>query len=366
MEETLCNISAFRLLRTPPQILALCPPVPPLWADTQRRQLKEHFLFTDILRGQAHIRVKSRERNSSSNSVVAHVQTEELPSKSGVIETEQGFEYTEPLPTLLSLAQTLNEDQLLMAAYELCGNFSVFRPTPQTEELLETAYRTKQLRRADGWHRVKGIGGVRSDLWMRPPLIGVEELRKYASKTEGLRGHKKLLRVANSVSGVVSSPFEAQASMLFALSRRRGGQGFVPLSNNQQIVLDKGARRIANKECCYGDLVFDRGPNELPLIVECQGKLVHDSLDSAISDSDRTTALQSMGFEVILLTHQQIASSGNYQIISELIADKLGRVLLPKTKNQLERERKLREQIFKDWDLLALPTTRSRSTGKRI
>ena len=104
------------------------------------------------------------------------------------------------------------------------------------------------------------------------------------------RGGRRFARAAKRVTGVTASPFEVQASMLFSTQRCKGGEGFSGLANNERIPLSASARRIYGKSTCYADLLFDVPNDASPLIVECQGKVVHDDYDSAISDSDRTTA----------------------------------------------------------------------------
>lgn len=352
MEDTLCNISAFRLMNTPPQILALCPPVPPHYADRHRTQLKRHFLYTDILKPPIHVQTATRKKRFHSECIKSHLQTQDLPAGSGVLQTPFGLEYSAPLPTLLSLAQSLNDVQLMIAMYELCGSFSIFTPTPRTEEILENAYQNQQLRRRDGWRRVIGADGTKSNLWSRPPLISIDDLVHYARNSVGMRGHKRLLRVAESITGTTASPFEAQASIFLSLSRRKGGCGRAPLYNNLEITLDCSARALTGKARCYADLAIDRGPDNLPLIIECQGKLVHDNRAAAISDSERSTALQSMGYDVVFLTYQQMADPRNFETIDRLISQKLGQPYRPKTPHEREREESLRYQLLGDWEHL--------------
>ena len=96
-------------------------------------------------------------------------------------------------------------------------------------------------------------------------------------------------------------------------------KGFV---NNERISLSTSARRIYGKSTCYAGLLFDVPNGASPLIVECQGKVVHDNYDSAISDSDRTTALQQMGFTVMPLTYRQISDRGNFDTVRRMVASK--------------------------------------------
>lgn len=43
-----------------------------------------------------------------------------------------------------------------------------------------------------------------------------------------------------------------------------------------------------------------------------------------MSDSDRATALQQMGFNVMLLTYQQIADEKNFEIVKRMLFEEIG------------------------------------------
>ncbi len=92
-----------------------------------------------------------------------------------------------------------------------------------------------------GWENVKDASGNPTDLWKRPPLIELSELTEFANKIQGLRGAKSFTRAAKCITGVVASPLEVQASMLFGLSRLRGGEG-LHLTNNVEIRMTRSAR----------------------------------------------------------------------------------------------------------------------------
>ena len=70
---------------------------------------------------------------------------------------------------------------------------------------------------------------------------------------------------------------------------------------------------------------------------------------SKISDSDRTTALQAMGYPVVLMTYGQLADFDAFRVVMELIMSYLDVPLKDKTPRQQELERRLREEIFIDW-----------------
>ena len=145
MEETLCDISAFHLHRTPPQVLALMPTVPAAQTDKTRSRLKRHPLVQHVVGPTIHLMVTDRRKRSSAKCIQSHLASTELPF--GCVQTtDLGINVTSPLFTLLQLAQHLSEEHLAMAMYEFCGTFSVFKPSTEIEDLLASAQQAgKQL-----------------------------------------------------------------------------------------------------------------------------------------------------------------------------------------------------------------------------
>ena len=88
------------------------------------------------------------------------------------------------------------------------------------------------------------------------------------------------------------------------------------------------------------------------VIVECQGKSVHATEAAGILDSDRTTALTSMGYEVILLTYEQIKDAKSIQVVCDLIARKAGAKRHQKTARARQAQENLRKTLFGDWSML--------------
>lgn len=71
-----------------------------------------------------------------------------------------------------------------------------------------------------------------------------------------------------------------------------------------------------------------------------------------MSDSDRAAALQQMGFNVMLLTYQQIADEKNFEIVKRMLFEEIGLEYREKTERQLDAQRSLRRELFIDWNTL--------------
>lgn len=347
MVDILCDISAFRYHRLPPQVIGMLPPFLNVDSVGRRAGFMSHPLIQEIVKTPVHLLFNTRASRSKNSLVRAHLAKHEAPFGS-VIDTPLGIRVASPLYCLLQMAQTLPETQLLMAMYELCGSFAVFRPSPFIEDVLTQSGGAANLGRF-AWRRVQGANGDLTSLWSRPPLVAVEELQDYAKRVKGLRGCVRFQKAADLVTGITASPFEAQLSILLSLPRRLGGEGMGTFENNARISLSADARKISGKTCCYADLLFEKTGSKRPLIVECQGKVAHESYGSMISDSDRATALKQMGLEVVFMTYAQIVDRARFDVVRRLIARELGIYYREKNAKELAAEDDLRRNLFIDW-----------------
>ncbi len=73
---------------------------------------------------------------------------------------------------------------------------------------------------------------------------------------------------------------------------------------------------------------------------------------ASISDAERTTALTSMGYDVIQITYDQIKDKKSFEYLAELIHKKAGLPYTPKTKQEADGEDTLRRELLVDWDEL--------------
>ncbi len=279
-----------------------------------------------------------------------HVLAGELPFGT-TQETDHGFDVATPAFTLFTMANCVSRTHLLMAAYELCGSFTVFRPTNEAESKLKQAYQQGFPPLGFGWQRVRDTKGNNTNLWKRDPLLTIEELRRFANQLDGRRGSKNLRWAAEHVTGICASPFEVQASILLGLPRNFGGQG-LPVLNNYRIPLNDRARALYHHSCCYADIYLEASGTQPAVDIECQGKSVHASEAAGISDAERLTALESMGIPVIPLTFKQLSNDHSFKAVKHLIEQKRGIKFRFKTERQQRAEQDLRREVFINWETL--------------
>ena len=349
MDEVFCGLSALRHVRVPPAIKAAYPPVSLHGYGYGGAWSAEDHFIVDNIGFPLHLLAASRAGRTGARGIKWHLVSGDLPFGSIIEDEDLDVRTTSPLMTLFTLGSQISDAHLLMAMYEFCGRFALFRPASHIEERLEREVPQPSLGAPGGWVCVCDVSGRPSDMWKRPPLIEVHELRQFAREVEHLRGGKRFARLVAKVAGVTASPFEVQTSMLLGLSRAQGGEGLDGFSNNHEIRLTHGAQRIAGKGRVYADLYFEGAEGGPPLVIECQGGMVHGGEAAVLSDADRTAALQAMGIDVLALTYKQIADRDNFNRIARLIAAKLGRPYREKSARLRAKEAELRRELFIDW-----------------
>ena len=267
--------------------------------------------------------------------------------------------------------------------YELCGWFSVFKPSPAVDMALEQAkseeeqYTTESLFELDEtqdeapWKRVyarasqkdsendqsgqqnDGSGnkanGKGTSLWMRKPLIEIEELHKFAAKVKGEMWGKQFYEAARQVMGIAASPLEVAGIMLLSLPRRTGGAEFKNIYVNDLTPLSNSARKIAGQKICYGDIVIVNPIIMKAVIIELQGEVIHGSGAVLDHDAARMTALQSMGYDVFLVTHDMLNDHDQLDAIIHSVCELLELHYKPKTEAMRCAETRLRANVLFNW-----------------
>lgn len=348
MALTLCGQSAFYYYRIPPQVLGLYPAISLGNIDRRCCGLGSHAVVKDLLHAPLHRLVFTRAQSGSRSLFKSHLLTQEPPPGS-FRQTEHGFDVTSPEFTLLSLATQVSRNQLLMACYEMCSSFAVFTPCERTQQQLDEAISLKFIPPDCGWKRIVDTKGNDTNLWKRAPLLSAADIAAFAKQAAGLRGVKQLRWAAERMAGQTASPFEVQTSMLVSLPRDEGGLG-IGITNNARIPLSEAARSLYDKTCCYADILIESVTDSMGVILECQGRSAHDSEAASLSDAERTTALTSMGYDVIQITYGQIKDKRSFGNLAELIHKKAGLPYTPKIKQECDAEDALRQELLVDWD----------------
>lgn len=214
-----CGPTAFQYYRIPPQILGLYPAILPPDHDHRLVHYSKQPVFKDLLGTPVWRFVGERKQRANGKLFHSRLLTQEPPPGS-FRQTEHGFDVTSPEFTLLSLATQVSRSQLLVACYEMCGSFAVFKPCERTQQQLDEAISLKLIPPSCGWERVNDTKGNDTNLWKRTPLLTAADIAAFAKQAAGLRGVKQLRWAAERMTGQTASPFEVQTSMLISLPPR--------------------------------------------------------------------------------------------------------------------------------------------------
>lgn len=351
METILCGASAFQFHRIPPIVLTIIEDAPDLSTRSGRRRLKHLDAFLDYIDLPLEVLVTDRARRADLSMMKTRYFCRELPMGS-IKEIDAYHAVTSPALTLLTMASDLNEIQLAMATYELCGRFSVCRLRPEHKMALAQVKQQWGSMEYGGWSPVLDFRGNITDLWKRPPLVTLDELYRSAQEYQGCHGVKGLRRALEWVRGCCASPFEVQAVMRLCGSRRKGGEGFGPVMLNSRMEFHAAAREASSLSHCYIDIFFPGNEHHGPYAIECQGRVVHGESGITSFDANRLLGLQQMGVKATLVTSEQLYDQSRYEHLARLVARELAAPYREKTELMKRAEGDLCRNLFIDWTTL--------------
>lgn len=380
MDEIVCANTAFRYWRCPPQVRDLYPRLPN--SEKGWRALSQSPFVVDVLKTPI-IAVASPGCCNHHSGLRSTIRWEGASDAGATIDTHLGFSVTNPLNTLFTMTRFVSQMDLVLAMYEFCGWFSVFEPTPAAEMQLKMAAKenrqssTQDLFELDEgedeapWKRVYARVTVKASengaqtneredsrqvtklketsLWMRRPLIELSDLHQFANKVKSQMWGKQFCDAAQQVIGIAASPLEVAGILLLSRPRRLGGAGFTNVYANDLTPLSITAQSIAGQKVCYGDIVIVNPILMKGAIVEIQGEVIHGSGAILDHDAERMTALQSMGFDVFLVTHDMLNDSKQLDTIVRSVCDRLEIRYKAKTAAMKSAETRLRANVLCNW-----------------
>ena len=276
----------------------------------------------------------------------------QAPDAGSLARVGEGVAVVSPELALQQLAARARLMRTVLLASELCGSFSVYAPPKPVRALLQELADAGHVPKVMGWTPSLDAKGRVTSLWSRPALTSPARLEEQARASSVSRGRARLIEAAGLVVPGAASPFEVRAGALLGLPPEYGGEGHAGLSHNRRVRLSPRARAIARRSSCYCDLFWEGDGARMPLDVECQSALSHLGESSALSDADRSAALQLMGMGVVNVTYGQIADPRRFEALAELIAEKLGEGRPPQDEVFLQRRETLRAELFASWEQL--------------
>ena len=135
MDEIVCANTAFRYWRCPPQVRDLYPRLPN--SEDGWRALSQSPFVVDVLKAPI---ITAASTRSNLHSDLRHtIRWNEAYADNISIDTGMGFSVSDPLNTLFTMTRNISHSDLVLAMYEFCGWFSIFKPSASSELALELA-----------------------------------------------------------------------------------------------------------------------------------------------------------------------------------------------------------------------------------
>lgn len=209
--------------------------------------------------------------------------------------------------------------------------------------------------------RQRSVGCAARPRTAPPQIYGVETLWFWAETLTvfvqmfaGCVTAIDLWRYRNLFHWVPRRLLRSEAYLLLALPRSLGGEGFCDIELNVEVMLGTSARAIVGKSRIYIDLLLSSPDGRRQVAIECQGKASHGRAGDGLRDADRMTALQAMGYDVLLLTHRQISDEDRFRAIVKAVCRMLDAEYRDKSSDEQRAETLLRSELFVDWTKLGV------------
>lgn len=389
MDIIICDISAWEYWRTPPQLGSIEIPLDELQAalgeasalvralKSQRSNIRDpERLVAGRLCGElkglslpVHVMVGKALGGRCSDLIHIHTVPKHLPS-GGVVSLGGGLSVLSPELTLAIHCQQRTVTQIAKMMYEACGIFSLCPSNERIDHVVRKLVSEGVLYRGCvpasqgiyGYYDATGTpcsfldyeGELLpwspsfdrrdsiTDIWSRPPLTTMEQVRGVAANLSGVRGIQEVRRAVKIARDGAASPEEVKAHMLLCSGTWVGGESWGDPMLNMRVDLTLEARALAHRQFCIADFLWKDRLGDL----EVNGEAFHADARGFAVESGRRAALESMGYRVVDINHEQMANLELFDTMLPAMAKALGFPLQERTPAFLRRRDALHRELF--------------------
>ncbi|OUP07312.1 hypothetical protein B5F33_09105 [Collinsella sp. An2] len=308
MRACVCNISGLELLRSYgrllPELLEL-----PRTSKTTGLGIPPHAILEDELvrvgvkTRPYHLMVGSHADWRSRDDVVCHKQLTDLPRRSLIV-VNRCILVTGPELLFCDLASSsaLDELDLILIGYELCGTYVVDQ----------------------SWDGLVNTGIA---------MTSVEKIARLADQLPHRRGIKRARGALSLIRNGSNSPMETILCMLLTLPRRLGGLDLGPVALNYQVQTSTGPRWIDAAFVAYN------------LGLEYKGKEAH-SLERTSRDDRRQNKIAGTGMTILNVWYDDLVQEHLFQQLVDDIARATGRRIRVRSDAFATRQQLLRQKLL--------------------
>lgn len=189
-----------------------------------------------------------------------------------------------------------------------------------------------------GTYSRKGTDSIENHL---TPSTTAAKIKRYLSTLQGARYKEQAMRNAQLLLDGSASVRETQLSLLLSLPYRLGGYGLKNPVLNRPIDVSP-ATHTRKPDLRATDISWKGSP----IAVEYDSDTYHAHAEKITADAQRRTLLQSIGFEVVVVTNRQFKSISEMDRVAKTIA-RLLRVRMRTTiLNYESRKRELHRRLL--------------------
>ena len=193
-------------------------------------------------------------------------------------------------PELLyyQLSKSINDVDLMLAGYELCGAYTINRNND-----------------------LELINGIRPLTSKKRLLLYLQNLKKLNNKCNGF---SKAYKIAEQILDNSFSPMESRIATMLCSNRSFGGYGVKNIQLNKPVQLSKGAQNI----CLKKYVIPDMSSEKIKLAIEYDSDQFHDNISKNQDDKLRIDALHHDKWRVFTFVN---ATTHNFSSLNQLAID---------------------------------------------
>lgn len=238
-----------------------------------------------------------------------------------------GLAVTNPAATLLTMAEQVEGNRLMMAMAEMTGRFGLYKPSFSMKMLYEEHVKEAPWagRRMDTRYET------------RTPLVSCAELGALGDASRGAAGRRRFGRALDQVTEDTRCPSEAAVALLLRAARSDGGQGLRAL---KMAPLNSGA------ETSVEALVLEGRSGRPPVAICCTAQ-DQELMGMSLECFSRQAA--DAGCQVVRMGAKSLSSGFEFDIWVQYLLKRAGYRHRQKTAHYREREEALRRAVSAPW-----------------
>lgn len=237
-----------------------------------------------------------------------------------------GLAATNPAATLLTMADQVEINRLMMAMAEMTGRFSLYRPSYSMRVLYGERAREAP------WAEDAG-----ASYGTRPPLVSCAELRALGGMSRGAAGRRRFSRALDQVVENTGHPLEASVALLLCAARSDGGQGLRALK----------MASLKNGEASPVEALVLEGRAGKPPVAICCAVQEQELMGSSFECFRRQAA--DAGCQAVRVGAKNLSSGFEFDVWVQYLLKRAGYGYRQKTAHHREREEALRRAVSSSW-----------------